>query len=139
MSERPPRQANIIGLGLIGGSIAKGLMARGWQVSATDRDPNRISRAHQLGIISSEGLVANATITFVAVPVLAVPRAVTEALAATTGFVTDVASVKAGVAAVVDDPRFVGGHPMAGSAQDGLDGADADRFEAALRRPHART
>jgi prephenate dehydrogenase len=129
MSERPQRQANIIGLGLIGGSIAKALTARGWQVWATDRDPSRVSRAQQLGIISSVGLVANATITFVAVPVLAVPLVVTEALAATTGFVTDVASVKAGIAAVVDDPRFVGGHPMAGSAQDGLDGADADMFE----------
>jgi prephenate dehydrogenase len=129
MSDGPQRQANIVGLGLIGGSIAKALTARGWQVSATDRDPSRVSRAQQLGIISSEGLIANATITFVAVPVLAVPQAVTEALAATTGFVTDVASVKAGVAAVVDDPRFVGGHPMAGSAQDGLDGADADMFE----------
>ncbi len=34
--------------------------------------------------------------------------------------------------AAVDDPRFVGGHPMAGSEQEGLDGADADLFEGAV-------
>jgi prephenate dehydrogenase len=31
----------------------------------------------------------------------------------------------------VDDPRFVGGHPMAGSEQEGVDGADAALFEGA--------
>ena len=36
--------------------------------------------------------------------------------------------VKAPVVAAVDHPRFVGGHPMAGSEQAGLDGADADLF-----------
>ena len=30
------------------------------------------------------------------------------------------------------DPRFVGGHPMAGSEQEGVDGADADLFEGAV-------
>ena len=41
----------------------------------------------------------------------------------------------------VDDPRFVGGHPMAGSEQDGIDGADADVFEGAVwvLTPTART
>src|SRR5581483_4601861 len=48
--------------------------------------------------------------------------------------VTDVGSAKGAVVTEVhaarpqDAPRFVGGHPMAGSEQDGLDGADADLF-----------
>ena len=41
---------------------------------------------------------------------------------------TDVAGVKAAVAGGLDHPRFVGGHPMAGSEQVGLDGADPDLF-----------
>jgi len=45
--------------------------------------------------------------------------------------VTDVGSVKGPVAAAVDDPRFVGGHPMAGSEQEGVDGANAGLFEGA--------
>jgi prephenate dehydrogenase len=114
------RTANVIGLGLIGGSIAKGLTERGWTVF------------RQRGLIATIGLNAAAEVTFVAVPVLSVPAAVAQALAETAGVVTDVASVKAGVALAIEDPRFVGGHPMAGSEQDGLDGADADLFEGSV-------
>jgi prephenate dehydrogenase len=46
--------------------------------------------------------------------------------------VTDVGSVKGSVIDAVDDPRFLGGHPMAGSEQDGLEGADAEVFEGAV-------
>jgi prephenate dehydrogenase len=39
--------------------------------------------------------------------------------------------VKASVVAAVADPCFVGGHPMAGSEQDGVDGADPTLFDGA--------
>ena len=65
-------------------------------------------------------------------PVLAVADQVKRALAETTGVVTDVGGVKSAIAAAVDDPRFVGGHPMAGSELDGLDGADAAMFNGAV-------
>ncbi|MFM9133117.1 MAG: prephenate dehydrogenase/arogenate dehydrogenase family protein, partial [Actinomycetota bacterium] len=52
-------------------------------------------------------------------------------LAATRGVVTDVGGVKRPVADAVDDPRFVPGHPMAGSELSGLDGADESLFEGA--------
>jgi prephenate dehydrogenase len=42
--------------------------------------------------------------------------------------VTDVASIKEGIVAAVDHPRFVGGHPLAGTALVGVDGADPDLF-----------
>jgi prephenate dehydrogenase len=42
--------------------------------------------------------------------------------------VTDVGSVKGALVAAVDHPSFVGGHPMAGSEQVGLEGASADLF-----------
>ena len=45
--------------------------------------------------------------------------------------VTDVAGVKGPVVAKVDHPRFVGGHPMAGSEQEGVEGSDPDMFEGA--------
>ncbi len=48
-----------------------------------------------------------------------------------TGIVTDVGSVKGPIVAAVDHPRFVGGHPMAGSEQEGVEGADAGLFEGA--------
>ena len=78
------------------------------------------------------GLDPDAAITFVAVPVLAAQDAVERALKQTAGAVTDVGSVKRALCAAIDDDRFVGGHPMAGSELEGLDGADADMFSGAV-------
>jgi prephenate dehydrogenase len=125
-------QVNVIGLGLIGGSIALGLREAGWEVSGDDAKADRAELARERGCIDHVGLDANAALTFVAVPVLAVADAVGRALADTSGVVTDVGSVKGAIAAAVDDPRFVGGHPMAGSELDGLDGADGTMFNGAV-------
>jgi prephenate dehydrogenase len=126
------RRANVLGLGLIGGSVGLALRERGWFVTGDDLHPEQIERARQLGVIDAAGLDPVAEITYVAAPVLAVPDLVKRALAETTGVVTDVGSTKATVAAGIDDPRFVGGHPMAGSELEGLDGADASLFEGAV-------
>lgn len=126
------RTANVIGLGLVGGSIALGLRQRGWRVHGEDVTEGVSERALELGVIDAAGLHADADITFVAVPVGAVADQVKRALAETAGVVTDVGSVKAAVCALCDDPRFVGGHPMAGSELDGLEGADGDMFNGAI-------
>jgi prephenate dehydrogenase len=126
------RRANIAGLGLIGGSIGLALTERGWTVGGDDLDPQRVQRAIQMGVIAQAGLRPDADITFVCTPVLAVVDLVKRALAETGGVVTDVGSVKSGVATAIDDARFVGGHPMAGSELDGLDGADGTMFEGAI-------
>jgi prephenate dehydrogenase len=39
--------------------------------------------------------------------------------------------VKGANVSQIDDPRFVGGHPMAGSEQEGVEGADPELFEGA--------
>jgi prephenate dehydrogenase len=131
-ARRAGRRANIVGLGLIGGSIGKALVERGWHVSGADSDAGRVARAEALRVIHAAGLDPDAEITFVATPVLALADAVRAALDATSGIVTDVGSVKGSVAGAVRDPRFVGGHPMAGSELDGLDGADGSMFEGAI-------
>ena len=131
-SSMSAKRASIYGTGLIGGSIGLALRERGWHVSGVDRDPARIAHALRIGAIDVAGLDPKSEITFVAVPVLGIADAVTEALAKTTGLVTDVGSVKAPVVAAVDDHRYLGGHPMAGSEQDGLDGANAHMFEGAV-------
>lgn len=132
MSSAPQRRANVIGLGLIGGSIALALQERGWTVSGDDARQPTLRAAIERGVIDAAGLDPQAEITFVAVPVLAVSDQVDRALAATTGLVTDVGSVKGPVCRAHDDRRFVGGHPMAGSEFDGLDGAQADLFNSAV-------
>jgi len=123
------RRATVVGVGLVGGSIGLALRARGWHVHGVDPDEGRLDRAVEMGAIDVAGWDAEAEVTFVATPVGRIAEAVSEALAAApSGLVTDVGSVKAPVVAAVGDDRFIGGHPMAGSEQEGLDGAEADMF-----------
>lgn len=131
-SRSATRRANVLGLGLIGGSICVALRDRGWIVSGDDADPNRVAEAVERGIVSSPGLDRAAEVTFVAVPVMSVVDQVRRALDETVGVVTDVGSVKAAVCEAVADARFIGGHPMAGSELEGLDGADPDLFTGAV-------
>lgn len=121
-----------MGLGLIGGSVGLALGQRGWQVSGVDSRSEVESEALALGIISSIGLDSDAEISFVATPVSSIAEQAQLALAKTKGLVTDVGGVKATIVNEIDDPRFVGGHPMAGSELVGLQGADATLFEGAV-------
>jgi prephenate dehydrogenase len=140
-SAQPARpRAQIIGTGLIGGSIGQGLRQRGWWVIGRDRDPEREARALTLGAIDEVGSDPAATVTFVATPAGAVAEAAAKVLEAG-GIVTDVAGIKGPIVAKVDHPRFVGGHPMAGSEQEGVEGSDPDMFEGAtwVLTPEAHT
>src|SRR5215207_6629337 len=107
------------------------LRREGWHVTGRDRDLARASRALALGALDAVGDDPEADVTFVATPVRAVAEEAKAALAAGPGLVTDVGSVKASIVDAVADARFVGGHPMAGSEQEGIEGATADLFEGA--------
>ncbi|MGZ6899117.1 MAG: prephenate dehydrogenase/arogenate dehydrogenase family protein [Acidimicrobiia bacterium] len=132
----------LLGTGLIGGSIGLALRQAGEVVVGYDVEPERLARAAEIGAIDARAgsvadAVAGADVTVVAVPVGRIAGLVVEALRAGAPAVTDVGSVKAAVvdAVVAACPEraahFVGGHPMAGSEQEGLDGADADLFAGA--------
>ena len=119
------RRANIFGLGLIGGSLAAALTARGWHVTGNDLHPDTEEEALRLGLVAARGIDADAELSFVATPVSSVADQVRRALETTQGLVTDVGGVKAHIVREITDPRFVAGHPMAGSELVGLAGADA--------------
>jgi prephenate dehydrogenase len=131
----------VLGVGLIGGSI--GLAARerleDVEVAGFGRDPARLDRARELGAIdvaagSLEEALDGASICFACAPVGALPAQVAAALGAAPDdcVVTDVGSVKAGLFGDVRDPRFVGGHPIAGAETSGVDHARAELFENAV-------
>ncbi len=122
--------AQLVGLGLIGCSVGLGLKAQGWQVSGTDMDSARAARALELGAIDAIGIDHNASLAVIATPVASIPAIANDLLARGRAdlVVTDVGSVKSPVVSGVGHPRFVGGHPMAGSEQEGPDGADPDLF-----------
>jgi prephenate dehydrogenase len=124
------RRAAVIGTGLIGGSIGLALRRQGWWVSGSDRDPLSAERALQLGAIDCIDMDYRADVTFVAVPAGAVAEVARGVLfqVGEGQVVTDVAGVKAPIVKAVRHAQFVGGHPMAGSEQEGVDGADPDLF-----------
>ena len=129
MSEPTPRRATVVGLGLVGSSVALALRKAGWHVTGTDIQEARAQRAFVLGVIDGIGIDAAASVGVVATTVdEIVPAALGLLDASPRMVVTDVGSVKARIVAGIDDPRFVGGHPMAGSEQAGPDGADQDLF-----------
>ena len=124
-----PRAA-VVGAGLMGGSVALALRAQGWHVTGSDLDESRAQRGHELGAFDALGADDSAEITFVCTPVLSVADMAKAALAGNPqGIVTDIGSVKGPICAALDHPRFVGGHPMAGSELEGIDGASATMFE----------
>ena len=131
-SETVPGRAAVVGTGLIGGSIGLALRARGWHVTGHDSDPARAEQARRAGVLDVVGFDPEAQVTFVATPLDAVTKEVATVFGQRRvrpdAVVTDVAGVKGPVVASIANPHFVGGHPMAGSEQVGLDGADSDLF-----------
>jgi prephenate dehydrogenase len=129
----------VVGVGLIGGSI--GLAARerlGADVRGFDPADGVLDAALERGAVSAgcgsvAEAVAGAEAAFVAAPVGALPAVVNEALAAAgeACVVTDAGSTKRSVVAAVDDPRFIGGHPLAGAETAGVEHARADLFDGA--------
>lgn len=129
----------IVGVGLIGGSI--GLAARerlGATVSGWSRSRSTLERACELGALDRAGetlagAVGDAEAVFVCAPVGVLPEVVREVLAAAPEdcVVTDAGSTKRSVVEAIDDPRFVGGHPLAGAETAGVEHARADLFQEA--------
>jgi prephenate dehydrogenase len=130
----------VLGVGLIGGSI--GLAARqrlDAEVVGWGHNRATVERALALGavdhVVDSVGAAcAGAETVFCAAPVAVLPELAREALAASgpEAVVTDAGSTKREiVAALGEDERFVGGHPLAGAETAGVENARADLFEGA--------
>jgi prephenate dehydrogenase len=130
----PARRAHVVGLGLIGSSVALALRDAGWSVTGSDLSATRQHRALEIGVVDRHDGGEAADLVVVATPVGVIAEVVEEIFANSTNdrlVVTDVGSVKAPVVSQVDAARFVGGHPMAGSELEGPDGADGDLFSGA--------
>jgi prephenate dehydrogenase len=129
----------VIGVGLIGGSI--GLAARerlGATVTGYGHRRETLERALALGAVdrvavSVQDAVADAEAVFVAVPVRMLPESILAVLGAAPQdcVVSDVGSTKRLVVEATSDPRFVGGHPLAGAETAGVEHARADLFDGA--------
>ncbi|NOV96507.1 prephenate dehydrogenase/arogenate dehydrogenase family protein [Isoptericola halotolerans] len=124
----------VVGLGLVGGSLARLLAARGVDVVATDVSPATRAAARRAGLSVADDLaacVAGAGLVVLATPLrvmATVAREVAEHAPAS-ATVTDVGSVKGPVRAAVVAAglagRYVGAHPMSGTEHSGFDASDA--------------
>ncbi|AVO55225.1 bifunctional prephenate dehydrogenase/3-phosphoshikimate 1-carboxyvinyltransferase [Ectopseudomonas mendocina] len=133
----------VVGLGLIGGSFAKGLRERGLcrEIVGVDLDAESRRLAVQLGVVdrceSDLGAACQgADVIQLAVPILAMERLLAELAKLDLGnaVLTDVGSAKGNVVRAARQAftgksvRLVPGHPIAGSEQSGVEAANAELF-----------
>jgi prephenate dehydrogenase len=133
----------VIGVGLIGGSLARALRDAGHvrEIVGASRNPVHLQRAVELGVIDRfdtdlVSAVQGADMVFVSVPLGAmgaVFRSIKDALA-DGAVVTDGGSAKASVVADVSEAVgevpawFVPGHPIAGTEQSGVDASFGELY-----------
>ena len=127
----------VLGVGLIGGSVALAARRRlGAHVTGWDPDLAAGREAELLGAIDEAAAsldAITADVWVVAAPVHALAQTVQRALDAASpdAVVTDVGSTKGAVTAAITDPRFIGGHPLAGAETAGVAHAREDLFDGA--------
>ena len=131
-----------LGLGLISGSLALALKRNGWVGKITAWGPRApsLERGLALGVIDDFDLDLSQAIAGADVLVIGAPPISTGELLATlprrlqalnaTPIITDLASMKGWVIDQMPEsyPRFVPGHPIAGSENSGVMAARADLF-----------
>ncbi|WP_210397658.1 bifunctional prephenate dehydrogenase/3-phosphoshikimate 1-carboxyvinyltransferase [Motiliproteus sediminis] len=132
----------VVGLGLIGGSFAKGLRQQGAaRVIGFDANATELREGLRLGVIDEAADDLCAAVSAADVVMLAVPVKVMERVMAQIAPVlrpetvlTDVGSVKGNIIDVARrvfgevPANFVPGHPIAGSEKSGVSAAKADLF-----------
>lgn len=133
----------VVGLGLIGGSFAKGVRESGLcrEVVGVDLDPQSRKLAVELGVVDRceddlEAACVGADVIQLAVPILAMEKLLGRLAGMNLGgaVLTDVGSAKGNVvrAARAAMPGrlglFVPGHPIAGSEQSGVEASNAALF-----------
>ncbi|MEH2109242.1 prephenate/arogenate dehydrogenase [Nostoc sp.] len=134
----------ILGLGLIGGSLGFDLRSQGHHILGVSRRETTCQKAVTLGSVDEASvdlsLLATAEVVFICTPLaLIVPQF--EQLIAhlpVTTVVTDVGSAKAQIVKDISPlwDNFIGGHPMAGRTDSGIEAAQRDLF---VNKPYVLT
>jgi len=131
----------VIGIGLIGGSILKGLKELNYKLIGVARRQETIDKALEERIISQGStdisIVKDADVIFICAPINMTVSMIQEVskIAKPEALITDVASIKGAVMNFVNanpEPiNFIGGHPMAGTENKGIEASFSGLFEGA--------
>ena len=130
------KTVGIVGLGLIGGSLGIDFRRRGLRVLGVSRSPLTCDLALGRGAVDQASddlsLLQQAEVIFICTPIAAIAATVRELLTYITPetILTDVGSVKEQILWEVLPlwANFVGGHPMAGTAESGIMAAQEGLF-----------
>jgi prephenate dehydrogenase len=136
------RTVGLLGLGLIGGSLAHALKRKGpkYRIVGWNRARESLIKACEDGVVdvaASDGFdeFGACDIVFLCVPAFAMGEMLERLLPKLKPdcVITDVGSTKGDVMSIIEDvgasKRFIGGHPLAGSEQTGYSAAKANLFE----------
>ena len=126
----------IIGLGLIGGSLGIDLRSQGHYIIGISRQENTCKAALARGVVdfasTKFSALAPAEVVIVCTPIGAIASTITQITPhiSPQTIITDVGSVKHPVVKSCTQlwSNFIGGHPMAGTAESGIDAAQANLF-----------
>ncbi len=126
----------IVGLGLIGGSLGLDLRAQGYKVFGVSRRESTCDRAKDLGAVDDASVdlasLKATSVVFICTQLAAIRSTVEQLIPhlAPATVLTDVGSVKAAVVEEITSlwANFVGGHPMAGKADSGIEVAQLKLF-----------
>ncbi|MDR9403778.1 MAG: prephenate/arogenate dehydrogenase [Halothece sp. Uz-M2-17] len=129
-------KVGIIGLGLIGGSLGLALRSRGHHILGISRHGETCTLACEKGIADEASvdfsLLQAAEVVFICTPIGAIVPTVEQLkpILSPETILTDVGSVKSAVVNSVTPlwSNFIGGHPMAGTAEQGINAAKPDLF-----------
>lgn len=129
----------IVGLGLIGASMAKALAGRA-RVAGVDADSRTIHRAIRDGVVvegsTDMSIASGSGFVVISVPVGSVVATAREVIrhVGDDTVITDTGSTKAHIVESIDamSPSFVGSHPIAGKENPGYDSSQADLFNGSL-------
>lgn len=143
----------IVGLGLIGGSMGLDLCSiqpkliqlqadnypsngQAYRVLGVSRRSSTCEKAIAMGVVDEASvdlsLMARADVVFICTPIAAIASTLEQLIPylKPTTIVTDVGSVKQPIVETLSKlwPHFVGGHPMAGTAESGIEAAQKNLF-----------
>jgi len=126
----------IVGLGLIGGCLGLDLRAQGYKVIGVSRRESTCQQAIALGVVDQASvdlaILAATEVIFICTPLAAILPTVKQLIPhlSPKTVLTDVGSVKAPVVEAIAPlwSNFVGGHPMAGKTDSGIEAAQLNLF-----------
>lgn len=129
----------IVGLGLIGGSLAIDLRSQRHQIFGVSRQETTCKIAIEREIVdvgsTNSNILSKTEIVFVCTPIEAIESTIEQIIPHLNPqtIITDVGSVKQPVVEACSKlwANFVGGHPMAGTAASGIEAAQANLFRGA--------